>query len=500
MHGFTKLKMFDKLKRVGQDTVIYGIGSAISKLLGFILIPVYIKYIAISDYGNLTIFEITIQFLSVLFTFGIYNAHQRFFYSQKEAGTYGLFLFNNYFGNLFLMLLFLAPFLLSSGFFSGFLLGDPGQSKNLHIALWIVPTDVLFNLILQIYQFERKPFIFLLASLFKLLISLLLTIYFVVTMSMGLEGILLARLAGSIAIVLILTVITVLPRSKISIQLSYLYQSVKFGLPVIISSIGSMIFLLSDRYMLNLLSTSDEVGKYGFGLKIANFINLIFIQTIGLSYLPSALDSEGNKNIRYYRKMLTYYTFVIGLIILGFLFFYKDVLSFIGKSNEYWDGLSLVPYFCLSFMIMGMNYFVGIGLFLSKKTNFYLIPAFAAAFLNILLNYKLIPLYGMYGASYSLIAAQIIYTLILSYTSGIHYKVSYEWGKILTIYILGIIMYSISINIVLESTVLLILFKLVLLSLLPLILYKFNFFEKVEIERLQHSFYKLSSFLFNKTK
>lgn len=493
--------MFDKLKKVGKDTVIYGLGSAISKLLGFILIPIYISHIPISDFGNLAIFEITVQFLSVLFTFGIYNAHQRFFYAEKNAGTYGVFLFNNYFGNLALMIILIIPLVLYPNFFTNLLFNDLSQSRNLQIALWIIPADVLFNLILQIYQFERKPYLFLISSVFKLLITLGLTIYMVISLSMGIEGILLGRLIGSLVIVIILTIIIVLPRSRIKIRMSIIGKAMKFGLPMIVSSIGSMIFLLSDRYMLNILSTEAEVGKYQFGLKIANFINLIFIQTIGLSYLPSAVDmDEGNKNIRYYRKMLTYYCFVIGFIILGFVFFYKEVLSFIGKNNEYWEGLNVVPFICLSFMIMGMNYFVGIGLFLSKKTNYYLVPAFVAAAVNIALNMKLIPLYGMYGACFSLVLAQIIYTGILSYLSGKQIKIGYEWGKILTIFSISIILYLSSTYINFKPLILAILLKGLLICVLPLALYFLNFFEQIEIERMQQSVYKLRSFFVKKTK
>lgn len=483
--------MLDRLKKVGQQTIIYGLGSIISKLLGFILIPVYINYITISDFGNLTIYEISIQFLAVLLTFGINSAHQRYFYQEKQKGTYGIFLFNNFFGNLFLILIALSPFLLFTETFSMLLFGTREESFYLQLTLWIVPCEILFNLIIQIFQYEKKPFLFLFYNSLKLLISLALTIYFVIAHSMGIEGILWARLIGAVVILLILTLTVVVPRCTFRINLSYIIQSIKFGLPLIISSIGSMIFLLSDRYMLNILSTDAEVGKYGFGLKIANFINLIFIQTVGLSYLPSVMDSEENKNnLRYYRKMLTYYCFLIGFIILGFLFTYREILSLVVKNKEYWDGLNVVPLLCLSFMIMGMNYFVGIGLFLTKKTNYYLIPAFIAACLNIGLNFKLIPLYGMMGAGYSVIIAQVFYTAILAYLSGLQLKIGYEWGKILLIYILSIALYFAGLYLTFTPVLLSLFFKFGLILFLPIILYKLKFYEQIEIDRLKTGFFK----------
>jgi len=50
-------------------------------------------------------------------------------------------------------------------------------------------------------------------------------------------------------------------------------------------------------------------------------------------------------------------------------------------------------------MVMGMNYFVGIGLFLKNKMHLFLIPSLAAVVLNIIMNYFFIPLWGMDGCS-----------------------------------------------------------------------------------------------------
>ena len=133
---------------------------------------------------------------------------------------------------------------------------------------------------------------------------------------------------------------SVIPRLTIKWDLSLLWLSIKFGLPAIAGNIGFLIFQMNDRYMLNWLSTDIETGKYSFGFKIANFINLIFVSTIGMSFMPSIFSKEKEENnTRYYRKMLTYYCFLIAFVILGFLFFYKDLLAPVVKNKDYWDGL-----------------------------------------------------------------------------------------------------------------------------------------------------------------
>lgn len=484
--------MLDKLKKVGQQTVIYGLGNILGKMLGFLLIPLYITKIPISDFGILSIFEIIILFLSTLFSYGIASAHQRYFYIEKDNKSYGTYLFNNFFGNAVLVLVSISPFLLFPGFFASLLVGNSSQYLNLQVVMCIILTEVLYNVSLQVLQFESKPFQFLLYNTLKLVLSFSLTIYFVSELEYTINGILYARLLGGGLTLLLTMALIVLPRCTFKINLNSVIKSIRFGLPIIISNIGFTIFMISDRYMLLWFTDESSVGKYSFGLKIASFINIIFIQTINISYFPSVMKNDGKENsIRYYRKMLTYYCIIIGFIILGFLFYYREILGLVVKNKEYWEGLKVVPILCVSFMVMGMNYFVQIGLFLKNKTKNYLIPSFSAVFVNITMNIILLPYLGMIGAGISVLSAQIVYTGLLVYLSERQMKINFEWKKIILVFSLGVLMFLLNVylpvkNIWIECTI-----KLFLLALFPLILYKLNFFEPIEIQRAKEGVIKL---------
>lgn len=483
--------MIDKIRDLGKQTFFYGLGSIINKLLGFILIPVYQRYIPIGDFGNLAYFETIIIFLTALLNFGIAPAHQRFFYSEHENKTYGVYLFNNFFGCLFLATIAILPVVIFSGGVSSVICKSSLQASNLTTTLLIVVVEVIYIIPLQVLQYEQKPLQYLIFNVIKLVITFSLTIYLVLHYSMGIEGILYARLAGGVITVLIAFFVVVLPRIIIKINLKSIYQSIVFGFSYVISTLGYTLFLVSDRFMLEWLSTSVQLGKYSFGFKIANFINIILVQTIGMSYFPSVMRNETVKNnIRYYRKMLTYYCFIIAFLILVFLFFYQDILWIVGRNKEYWDGLKVVPILSLSFMVMGMNYFVGVGLFLKNKTKYYLIPSLSALLVNILLNIWLIPSRGMIGAAYSVLVAQIIYTGLLAYFSGRQMKITYEWSKILQIFSLGILIFIIIQYCGIKNVLLISAFKLFMLALFPLVLYKLNFFEKIEIQRLKEGIVK----------
>jgi hypothetical protein len=95
------------------------------------------------------------------------------------------------------------------------------------------------------------------------------------------------------------------------------------------------------------------------------------------------------------------------------------------------------------------------------------------------------------GAAYSTLCSQVVYTVILTVTSGKQYKVDFEWVKILLIYSLAIVLYFAnlfagSLNIFLASFL-----RIILLVVFPLVLYKLNFFEKIELMRLREGISKV---------
>lgn len=478
--------MIEKIRSLGKQTAVYGLGSILNKVLGFILIPVYQTHIPIHDFGYLVFFEAIIIFLSAFLSYGITVGHQRFFYLEKEKNTYGTFLFNNFIGCFILSTVSVLPMLLFSSTLAESITGASNQGINLQITLAIIIVELLYVLPLQVLQYERRPVSYLLYNAVKLLITFGITIYFVVSLKMGFTGFLLARLAGVSVILLISFIHVIIPRCTFRFDAEPLKKTLLFGFPHVISTIGYTIFTVTDRFMLQWLSTPDELGKYGFGTRIANFVNLIFIQTIGMSYFPTIMNSEKEEgNLRYYRKMLTYYCFILAILILGFLFYYKDLLWVVGKNKDYWEGLAVVPVLSLSFMVMGMNYFVQAGLFLKNKTQYYLIPSAAAIPVNIGLNLLLIPSFGMMGAALSVLTAQVTYTSILSVVSGRFMKINFEWGKVFLIMLLAISLYVLAEYIVIPSLLLQYLFKASLIAVLPVSLYYLGFFEPVEIEKLK---------------
>lgn len=488
--------MLNKVRKIGTNTIFYGLGNILNKSLGFILIPIYARHIPIEQYGVLAILELIILLLLAILNFGITSGHERFFFLEKQKNEYSKFLFNNVLGLFLFSFIALTIVSLFRPSLSVFFWGDKDYSYYILLVVFITFVEINNIIPLQILQYDGRPLTYIITNFGRLLISVVATIYFVILRNLGIEGILYGRLIGSGFTMIFQFFSVIIPRIIVKIDFSKVYMTIRYGLPLTISLIGYLIFASSDRYMLNWLTDERQTGMYGFGYKISNVVMLL-VQSIGIGYLPSMYQQEKQAdNIRFYRKMLFYYTFIMAWAVLFFLFFYKILLWPLVQNKEYWNGLVIVPIMSVAFLIMGMNYFVNIGLTLKNKTRYYIIPTFVAALVNIGLNFIFIKRFGFIGAAYSALISQTINTILITVIANRFMVIGFEWRKIFTVLILAFIFFMIGIQIDTNYKILIAVIRISLLILFPLVLYKLNLFEAIEIQRTREGFFKLRNRLY----
>ena len=75
----------EQLKILGRHGLTYGVGMVLSRIIGFLMIPVYTHYLKPSDYGVYQLVGITLEVIGIVLSFGIANAVNRFYYDDKEV-------------------------------------------------------------------------------------------------------------------------------------------------------------------------------------------------------------------------------------------------------------------------------------------------------------------------------------------------------------------------------------------------------------------------------
>lgn len=477
--------MLDKIKHTSRHTAIYGLGTIATKLIGIVLLPLYSKHITISEYGILSILEITIIILSQTLIIGQPNAFLRFYdldeYKKKRAET--LF-------TMFIFLLFIGLSLnligqsLTTPFSSLF---SKSQEFKIYfnLCLYTIFLRIINSLFLSVLRAQEKSAFYVIGNVTKLIFLLGANIYFVAIIKLGIKGILYAYLLGD-GLLFIILLPNMIHQMKPQLNKKILKASLAFGIPLIFLGSAHMILNMGDRYILKLLVDYKEVGLYNLGYRLAGIINVFLINPFSLTLLPMAYKIYGQKgDKRYYSKILTYFLFVLFWTGLGLSLFNKEIIVLFAKNPDYWKANIVVPYIVLGYIFSGAKSVVSLGLYLQRKTRYIAYNTIGAAVLNIGLNFLLIPKYKMIGAAIATIISFAVLYIVTYAVANHFYKIPYENGKFLKMLVVALVSFLLSTQTNHLHPVPGIALKGLLLILFPLILYLLNFYEPIEIERIK---------------
>lgn len=485
--------MLARLKTTIQQSFIYSLSNVAAKAVGVILLPLYLHNLSVSAFGVWDLFDTTIQIIAEIVILGqasaiIFLNNSDEYKAKKSSALYTLSIFVLLFGSL--IVLCTEAFLF---YFPSFITGTIVKAEYIRLASYIILLRVMSNLFFAKVRAEEDAKFYTLISVFRVILIAAFTIFFVAEKQLGILGGLYGFLLAETIITAILT-IKVIPQMKVNFSNELLSVAIKFGLPLVFSSLGFMLLNLSDRYIIKLLLGAEYVGIYGLGYRVAGVLNMFLIYPFTLSLMPISYKYFGQQDDkRLYSKLMTYSTFVF---VWGFVFlslFGPEIVLIFSPQGNYDSTFLLIPIILLSYVFSGMRITAQLGMLLTKNTKYIAWITIFAALLNIILNFIFIPLYGIIAAAVNTLISFVLFYFITQFASDKYYKIPYENSKIILMIILGSVLagavYFISgisfVNVIL---------KLFITILFPLILFVFKFYEKAELEILLNPS-KLKNFL-----
>src|SRR5512143_810554 len=78
--------MFDKIRRLGTDTALYGISTILGRFLTFLLTPIYTHVLITSDLGVVATVYAYVAFFNVIYGYGMEGAFMKYV-STLEVGN-----------------------------------------------------------------------------------------------------------------------------------------------------------------------------------------------------------------------------------------------------------------------------------------------------------------------------------------------------------------------------------------------------------------------------
>ena len=477
--------MLADIKSTFKNSLIYGLGNLSSKLVGLILLPLYTSYLTVADYGTLGILEVSGQIFAGIFGLGLAQGFSRWYWDKRYVHTQKALFFSVLI--FLLMTTFVITFLFSlvSDKLSWLLFNKGELSLVLRLMFLSSALDIVILIPNSLIRLQEKPVLFTVANIIKLTVSLTLTVYFITGLNLQIKGIYYAQICGQVIFILILS-------SFIKRNLQFHFEKVvfidmlKYSIPLALSSIAALALSISDRYILRFLGGLEAVGLYSLGFKMANTIYVFVVSSVNLAVTPmiyKKMDEPEHK--RFYTKLLTYYVFGVLICVMGMSFFGKEVIKVLSSSTSYYNAHKVIPILSFSILFIVMRDTSMIGLQKVQKSKIIAATVFLAAAINIMLDFILIKFFKTIGAATATLCSQGIYFLLIYYLSQRAYKIPYEAGKLVKMLLTAVFLTLVALSFNDSSFYIRIPVKFFLIILFPVILYFLNFYEKVELEKIQ---------------
>lgn len=479
--------MLAKLREIGTHTVVYGSGLILSKILGFLLIPLYAKYLSTSEYGIMALLDFTVTIMTFIVGGNITDAIMKFYHDADDEER-GHVISTALAVVVALSFLGCQLALLASDRFSFLVFGNGSYSLFFKYVFATLFFELILNVPLQYVRVLNCSKAYAALHVSRTVLGLLLNVFFICYLKLGVAGILYTNLLvnGVSCCILLFWLRT---QVKMVVALGLAKEMLKFSLPLVPAGIAATCLQSADVFILKHLSTSSQVGIYSFGYKFATILGNVVQTPFALIWGAIAFRIVKERDgLDFVAKIMTYYNLVSVLVGLTISVFIGDVIRAIATPS-YFGAAHCVPLVVLGYIFFGMAGIFHLGILANKRTYHSLFVTALAALINILLNLILIPLFT---ADYKFMAPAINTALsFLMLAFGRWYyatkfiRIDYEFKRLFKLLAVGVAIYFTSTlvhtNIMFADLFL----KGCLVLSFPVVLSLCSFYEKREVDHVK---------------
>ena len=422
------------IKNLGKQTLIYGLGHIMARLVTFLLLPLYTHTFTQEEYGAISLAYAFMGFAIILYRYGMDTALMKFSIQSKGEEqikyTSVIIITQLITSTIFSLILYLLRYDIAE-----FVLGlnRPDWMLSLIIILFL---DAFWNLPMLILRSEEKAVTFISFSLVNVILTMALNIYFVIHLNEGVDGVLKANIIAS-GLVSFLSLPIIFRITKIKfLKKEILLKVLSFSLPFLPAGLFTMIMELSDRYIIEWLLGTAEVGLYSAGKKMG-MLGLTAVMGFNMGWTPFFLKRGKNKNAKKQFKIITtIFLGVMGYICLLVSLWISEIMRFSVFGSpligvEFWECEPIVSLILLGYFFFGTYVIQLPGVYIKEITGW--IPLFRVIGASVLVLSSIItiPIFGIYGAAIAVVIAFFSMSLSIFLKVQTVYSIPYNWKGII---------------------------------------------------------------------
>lgn len=427
-----------KTRRLATDTILFGISTFGSKILVFLLTPLYTAVLLTEEYGIADLINTTVNLIYPVLTLAITDATLRYALDKNCPKKAVL-------GNS--MVITVLSILLLLAFYPIMNMMNSEISVQLS-RYWgyFVSTYAMYNIYLCFSNFVKglgKTKLFAIQGIVQTLTVIVCNVYFLLVVKTGLQGYLLSIIIGfAVPTVLMLFAGSIYKYLfPFTLDKKLLMEMLKYSIPMIPTLLAWSINMYINKYMLiGLLPAGEGLsasGIFSVANKIPSLLTAvlsIFTQAWQLSAISNVNDSDESS---YYTKVygVMHIISLVGCLLIIPL---SKIASSILFDPSYYSAWQHIPFLTLSAFFSCLCGFLASAFRAYKKTGQLFVSVAIGAVVNIILNLILIESIGVVGASIATAASFLVTWVVRMYTIQKLVKVKIHLPQTIATYVLAI--------------------------------------------------------------
>lgn len=381
--------------------IIYGIGTIFSKILVFLMVPIYTRLFSTEDYGYYDVIISDVQMLVSICYVEIWSGILRFMFLNKKKEI------------AIKCYLKLFPFMSIL-----YLITLWGISNYIHIRYPIITFfyGILYlaytvgNTICRGYE---KNTDYVLSGMVYTFLSCTCSIFFSVVFNLGIRGLFEAQCIGYIVSVIYVEIRTGAIKNalKVDITKDDIKDLLQYSIPLMFNSFS---FLLLGTYNKNLILKylgENESGLYAFVLKFSAVFSIL-ISIYSLAWQEQAFSvAEGENKAKIYSYYVNKFLKIIGLAVPEFILISYIMAPIVGGKNYYISNAYIALSVSAAY-ISEISGILSVIIAVGKKTLQTFLSTLMGAIVNVILVHLLILNFGVNGSSFALNIGFFVATMV----------------------------------------------------------------------------------------
>jgi O-antigen/teichoic acid export membrane protein len=473
-----------------KHTSIYGVFNILQKGVGFLLLPLYTRYLRPEHYGTLELIEITASvfefFAGVGLTYAVFKFYHKYENKNERARVVSTALTSVILINIF----FAIAGILFSDFFSVLIFKSTQYKTYLILIFFRIVVTGSIAIGIDYLRLINKPNLYGILSLSRLVSAVGLNILFLVFLEMGVQGILISSVISAFLVGLP-TIIYLYSQFGFQFDLHKLIGMIKYGIPFVAVLIGQFIINSADRFILQRITSLEDVGIYALGYKFGFLVNFLVVVPFQLMWEGKMFEIEKQSDAKeVYSQVLTYFTLTLILIALSLTLFIDEIL-FVMTTPAYHSAARIVPFICLAYIFNGLQEYFRLGMLIKSRTS---IVGTVMFLVGVLSPFLMILSTRYWGATGAAVAVAFLYFIIVAANylfSQRLYLITIQNKRLFLIMTAAIVIVCFNYAIPSYDFLSALLIKMVLMLLFPIILVILGFMNPEEKSLLLSSFQRL---------